>query len=128
MLTEKIIKFCSLGDVGALQRLRVAPHALRMGDYDRRTPLHLSVSNGHEAMVRYLCEKLGREHVNPTDRWGGTPYDDALREKHEDIAKMLRAVGGKTSEEIGGKTSEELGGSCSTNVSTFEAAADPVPF
>ena len=51
MLTEKIIKFCSLGDVGALQRLRVAPHALRLGDYDRRTPLHLSVSNGHEAMV-----------------------------------------------------------------------------
>ena len=92
---EKIIRYSSLGDLSALKRLRPSLEELSNGDYDRRTPLHLSASNGHLDVVEYILELLGFEHVNPVDRWAGTPYDDALRENNQEVANYLRSVGGK---------------------------------
>ena len=37
---------------------------------------------------------VGLEHVNPLDRWNGTPYDDALREHFHDVANYLKSCGG----------------------------------
>jgi glutaminase len=48
---------------------------INTGDYDKRTPLHLASAAGHIDIVRYLVEQ-GAE-VNPRDRWGATPLNDA---------------------------------------------------
>ena len=32
-------------------------------------------------------------HVNPVDRWGGTPLDDAVQEGHDSIVALLRSAG-----------------------------------
>lgn len=93
---EKLIKYASVGDLGALKRLRIKNYNLAAGDYDRRSPLHLAASNGHLKVVQYLHEQGGVDDVNPIDRMNGTPYDDAVREGHHEIAEYLLRVGGKS--------------------------------
>ena len=34
--------------------------------------------------------------INRSDRWGGSPLDDALRHRHKDVAAFLRKKGGTT--------------------------------
>ena len=47
-------------------------------DYDDRTPLHLAACNGNTAVLEYLL-KQETVLVNAVDRFGGTPYMDAIR-------------------------------------------------
>jgi len=61
-------------------------------DYDKRTPLHLAVCNGHLAVVRCLIEKYGAD-IQVRDRFSNTPVDDALREKHVQIVTYLGSLG-----------------------------------
>ena len=56
-------------------------------DYDGRTGLHLAASEGHLEAVKLLVQ-IG-VHLNPKDRWGGTPLDDARRENHKSVASFL---------------------------------------
>lgn len=49
---------------------------LEEGDYDNRTPLHLASSGGHLECIKFLLS-IGVD-VNPKDRWGATPLNDAL--------------------------------------------------
>ena len=35
--------------------------------------------------------------VDPRDRWGATPLEDARREDHEDVAELLRTNDGGAS-------------------------------
>ena len=48
---------------------------INVGDYDSRTPLHLSVSAGHIDVVKHLIESGA--NINCRDRWGATPLNDA---------------------------------------------------
>ena len=100
MAVEKVIKCSSIGDLSALRRLRVSAVKLKGGDYDKRTPLHLAASNGHLNVVKYLLEQIGMDNSNPVDRWGGTPYDDALREQYYEVAQYLRSIGGTKGSEL----------------------------
>lgn len=60
-------------------------------DYDKRTALHLACSDGSLEAVQLLLEK-GAE-VNPIDRFGKTPLDDALdREQDEITAKITEML------------------------------------
>ena len=34
--------------------------------------------------------------VNPHDRWGNTPLDDAMRGNHTDVIAALQAAGGQS--------------------------------
>jgi len=74
--------------------LEVNENHINFRDYDRRTALHVAASEGHLEMVRYLMDKGAQ--VNRSDRWGGSPLDDALRHRHKEVAAFLRMKGGTT--------------------------------
>ena len=59
------------------------------GDYDQRTPLHLASTFGHLEVVKYLISNGVK--VNPVDRWGATPLNDA---KTVVIQEFLKSKGG----------------------------------
>ncbi|KAL9190473.1 hypothetical protein ACHAXT_007684 [Thalassiosira profunda] len=61
-------------------------------DYDRRTPLHIAASEGHLAICQYLVDKGAR--INRSDRWGGSPLDDAHRHRHAACVDYLVHSGG----------------------------------
>ncbi|KAL7428473.1 hypothetical protein ACHAXM_001317 [Skeletonema potamos] len=63
-------------------------------DYDRRTALHVASSEGHLDIVQYLVTHGAK--INRSDRWGGSPLDDAHRHRHTDVARYLRSKGGRT--------------------------------
>lgn len=50
---------------------------INLGDYDKRTPLHLACNEGHVEVVKLLCD-AGAD-VNVEDRWGERPVDDARK-------------------------------------------------
>ncbi|MFL6872617.1 MAG: ankyrin repeat domain-containing protein, partial [Candidatus Azotimanducaceae bacterium] len=59
--------------------------------YDLRTALHLSASEGHEHVVQFLLKNKADPML--TDRWGGTPLQDAVRGGHSSCAQTLRDAG-----------------------------------
>ena len=92
----ELIWAASKGDLGAIQREQVRGADLNSADYDGRTPLHLAAAEGQLTIVEYFIERFsgGSVHLNPRDRWGGTPLDDAVLAGHEAAASVLRAAGG----------------------------------
>ena len=88
---EHLIKYTSRGDLHSIKRLQFAGISLEEGDYDNRTALHLAASNGHYNVIKYFIEQ--EINLNPIDRWGGTPLDDATRENHTDIVTLLQDNG-----------------------------------
>ena len=71
---------------------------LNVADYDLRTALHLAAAEGQEHVVQFFIEqKLDRDSsidLNPRDRWGGTPLNDAYLRGHDTIIEMLDRNGG----------------------------------
>ncbi|MFS8022519.1 putative protein kinase-like domain superfamily, ankyrin repeat-containing [Helianthus anomalus] len=63
-----------------------------VGDYDKRTALHLAACEGFTEIVILLVEKGA--NVNSIDRWGRTPLSDARSSGHNEICKILEAHGG----------------------------------
>jgi len=63
-----------------------------MGDYDGRTPIHLACSEGHISIAEFLID-AGLKNVNPVDRWGNTPLDDARRGGFDNLVTYLKEQG-----------------------------------
>jgi len=82
------------GDVAWLRRAASAKVDLSVGDYDKRTALHLAASEGHVAVLMYLLEELNLG-ASPQDRWGGTPLDDAIRSKSDEVVEFLLSKGAR---------------------------------
>lgn len=90
-LVQTVIASCSSafsGDLESIQRLHAQGQDFNIGDYDRRAPIHLASSAGNVDIVKYLVEN-GFD-VNPRDRWGATPLNDA---KDPAIIEYLLAHG-----------------------------------
>ena len=68
----------SNGDRLALERAFLSGLDMNLGDYDNRTALHLSCAENHVACVKFLVE-ICKVDVNPKDRWGNTPLQEAQK-------------------------------------------------
>jgi 60kDa lysophospholipase len=77
----------SLGDIDQLKTMISNGADINGSNFDGRTALHLAASEGHYAIVEYLILKNAK--LDPVDRWGGTPLQDAIRHKHTAIADLL---------------------------------------
>lgn len=67
-------------------------------DYDKRTPLHVAAAEGAYSVVQWLVEEE-KVDVNPLDRHGRTPLEEAARSDHGEIVKLLTVKGGAISED-----------------------------
>ena len=90
----ELLRACGAGDEAKVaQILTSEPRMSTFKDYDGRTALHVAASEGRLALVRYLLN-LGAQ-INVSDRWGGSPLDDAMRHRHDAVQSLLRSSGGR---------------------------------
>lgn len=83
-----LCEFARLGDLENIKLLYDCGIAMHSADYDGRTVVHLAASVGHKHIVDYLAMKRC-VNLALKDRWGGTALDDAVREKHTQLAETL---------------------------------------
>jgi len=90
----KLLLAAARGDIDMVRRLLSTDNKITVDfrDYDRRTALHVAASEGHLPMVKYLVEEL-KCTISRSDRWGGSPLDDAHRHRHAEIVQYLRSRG-----------------------------------
>ncbi|KAK6632317.1 hypothetical protein RUM44_007358 [Polyplax serrata] len=82
------------GDVPALRRHRLSGMDMTLSDYDGRTALHLAAAEGHLKSVQFLIDHCSVP-INPEDRWGKRPIDEAETFGHSQIVDYLREVASK---------------------------------
>ncbi len=82
-----LIYAASSGDLRELSRLEVLGVDIGLADYDGRTALHLASSENQLEVAKYLIKK--GINLEPRDRWGNTPLDDAKREGHQEMVELL---------------------------------------
>ena len=63
-------------------------------DGDGATPLHFAASRGHLSVVKWLVFHGAK--ADEKDDGGRTPLDDALENRHADVAELLSASAGAT--------------------------------
>ncbi|CAH1796210.1 unnamed protein product [Owenia fusiformis] len=85
-----ILFAAATGDITALRRFVLCGCDMAMSDYDGRTAMHLGAAEGHMTVLKFLIEKC-KVPVNPKDRWGFTPLDDAKRFKHSEVVNYLQS-------------------------------------
>lgn len=89
--TSQALTAANLGDIRTLQWLLDDKADLEKGDYDLRTPMHLSAAEGRLEIVRLLLENS--VSANTRDRWGSSPLDEAEIGNHSDVADLLKQHG-----------------------------------
>merc|ERR1719461_2280167 len=89
--TRSLIQAADVGDLAEVTKLLNKGSDPNEGDYDNRTPLHLSASTGHLEIVQLLIAK--RANLDVFDRFGRTPFMDAIDMGYTKIAKCLRNAG-----------------------------------
>ena len=88
----KLLQAAALGKIVDMEAiLQKRPRFVNFRDYDRRTAIHVAASEGHLEICKFLVKRGTR--INRSDRWGGSPLDDAQRHRHKEVAQYLRALG-----------------------------------
>eukprot|EP00013_Stygamoeba_regulata_P003847 CAMPEP_0177631926 /NCGR_PEP_ID=MMETSP0447-20121125/2012_1 /TAXON_ID=0 /ORGANISM="Stygamoeba regulata, Strain BSH-02190019" /LENGTH=376 /DNA_ID=CAMNT_0019133447 /DNA_START=9 /DNA_END=1140 /DNA_ORIENTATION=- len=77
----------SESDIDKLQAYVDRGYKLNEGDYDKRTALHVAAAEGQLKAVDFLLKHGASAMLK--DRWGATPLDDALCNKHQVCADLL---------------------------------------
>lgn len=86
-ITFKLLFAAASGDLVTCQRVLATGGDINLADYDARTALHVAASEGHAEVVTFLLAHGAK--VNPSDRWGNTPHDDAKRGNFDIIVELL---------------------------------------
>ncbi|KAL1521874.1 hypothetical protein AB1Y20_021525 [Prymnesium parvum] len=86
----ELAKNGSTDNIRSLLKCGASPNS---ADYDKRTCLHLAAGEGALHIVSTLID--AKADINPVDRWGNTPLQDAIRNGHEDVMELLLKSGGK---------------------------------
>lgn len=90
----KLLRACAAGKQDEVEAiLKEQPMMTSFKDYDGRTPLHVAASEGRLALLKLLLDHGAI--VNRSDRWGGSPLDDAMRHRHSECTKLLCAHGAR---------------------------------
>ena len=118
---------CSSGNIRVIEQLLEDGVDLNFADYDKRTALHIAASDGQLAVVKLLV-KEGAE-ILVQDRWGQTPYDDAMRTGNETIMavleRALRERGVRFNSSF--RSKRTMGASPSPTPNGFSGFASPAP-
>jgi ankyrin repeat protein len=96
-----LLRFASIFDAvqfGGLDRVRTLlredPDCVNVRDHDRRTPLHCANKDTqHGAEIIELLIEHGAD-INAKNNEGRTPVDQMLQNSREDLAEVLRRLGG----------------------------------
>ncbi|OEU18680.1 ankyrin, partial [Fragilariopsis cylindrus CCMP1102] len=87
-----LLQAAALGNKAMMEViLHKRPRFIDFRDYDRRTALHVAASEGHLEICTFLVQRGAK--INRSDRWGGSPLDDASRHRHKEVIKYLRSLG-----------------------------------
>uniref|UniRef100_A0A7S0ZBF5 Non-specific serine/threonine protein kinase n=1 Tax=Timspurckia oligopyrenoides TaxID=708627 RepID=A0A7S0ZBF5_9RHOD len=89
-LGMSLIEHSSRGRVDLVRQLIDEGAPVSLGDYDRRTALHLAVAERHLAVVSLLLERGADPMVR--DRWGRTPLDEAESSGNDTLKAVLHAA------------------------------------
>jgi len=88
----KLLRACANNSIDAVPGMLLAdPWLITFSDYDQRTCLHVAASEGHLALITMLLDRGAK--TSPSDRWGGSPLDDAMRHNKPEAAELLRRHG-----------------------------------
>jgi hyperpolarization activated cyclic nucleotide-gated potassium channel 4 len=105
-------RLCSLAaadDVDTLRRYIAAGADVNVGDYDRRTALHIAAAEGKLEVVALLVE-VGGADIGVTDRWGATPGNEAERVGAAAVVEYLKGVAADRAKAGAGKASSSRAG------------------
>ena len=75
--------------------------------YDGRTAMHCAAAHKHLEALRFLVQEA-HAAINPTDRWGDTPLDEAVRQGDTPLVTYLWTHGGNLGRPASGGKSLEL--------------------
>jgi len=81
------------GDLSDIKRLKTKRANLLGADYDGRTALHIAAKHGHLDIVKYLVHTVEAINVNVQDSQHNTPYTEALKSEHRNVADFLLSKG-----------------------------------
>lgn len=87
LLIAQLLTAASVGDLMAIKNLHSLGVDLNSADYDLRTAVHLAAVSGDVPTLRYFAEQGA--NLEPRDRWGGKPIDDARKQGHKHAVKAL---------------------------------------
>jgi glutaminase len=99
----QLLNAASEGDIMAIKNLHSLGVGLGDGDYDMRTAAHLAASKGEAEVLQHLA-MLG-VNMEPVDRWGNRPIDDARRNGHTAVVEKLSAWLGSSGDQEKPETS-----------------------
>lgn len=94
LIIPSLIFFCvKHGFVDILEKLKFLKIDFNCGDYDERKPIHIACKENKIDVVKFLLHE--DVNVDCLDRFGNSPLWEAIKNKNEEICKMVREKGGK---------------------------------
>jgi lysophospholipase len=94
LIIPSLIFFCAKhGFVDILEKLKFLKVDFNCGDYDERKPIHIACKENRIEVVKFLINE--NINLDSVDRFGNSPLWEAVKNKNEDICRLVREKGGK---------------------------------